>query len=367
MSLPDPRLSRRTVLGGGLAAAAAAAALPAWAQRSFQVPEVDRLTVHFLVDHSTFAFAEPVRRPDLLVTRTARPAKHSYQRALMAEFGLSLLAESRRGREVRTVLVDFGYTPQVLLNNLELLGFDPARIDAAVLSHGHWDHFGGLSGLLGTKARLKRGLPLYVGGEEAFCEREALLGGKPSPFGTLDRAALLAAGLRVHVVPQPRVVAEHAFTTGHIPLSTFERAAIPTQMKPGHGCERSALSPAKREADVVRDDGEHELATAYHVKGRGLVVLGSCSHRGVLNTVQRAQAVSGVKRLHAVLGGFHLVAPRTHEEARATVPLLEALNPDYVVPGHCSGEVFIAEALARMPGKVIRPYVGSSFTFGAQD
>lgn len=160
-------------------------------------------------------------------------------------------------------------------------------------------------------------------------------------------------------------VAGHGFTTGLIPLQGFERAAIPTRMRPGIGCDILGLAPDKRHVAELADDGEHELATCYAVKDLGLVVIASCSHRGVLNSVRQAQAVSGIDKVHAVVGGFHLVRPRTEDEARRTVTEFLEIDPNYIVPMHCTGEVFIAEALRRMPGKVIRPYVGNQLVFAA--
>jgi 7,8-dihydropterin-6-yl-methyl-4-(beta-D-ribofuranosyl)aminobenzene 5'-phosphate synthase len=77
------------------------------------------------------------------------------------------------------------------------------------------------------------------------------------------------------------------------------------------------------------------------------------------------RAISHVEHVHAMVGGFHLVWPRDEEDAKRTVDALEKINPDYIVPMHCSGEDFIAEAQKRLPGKVLRPYVGSRFNFGA--
>jgi 7,8-dihydropterin-6-yl-methyl-4-(beta-D-ribofuranosyl)aminobenzene 5'-phosphate synthase len=80
--------------------------------------------------------------------------------------------ESQRGGETRNILMDIGFTPGALVNNVDLLGIDPAALDALVLSHGHYDHFGGVVGLLQAhNGKLKAGLPLYVGGEECFCSR----------------------------------------------------------------------------------------------------------------------------------------------------------------------------------------------------
>jgi 7,8-dihydropterin-6-yl-methyl-4-(beta-D-ribofuranosyl)aminobenzene 5'-phosphate synthase len=206
-------------------------------------------------------------------------------------------------------------------------------------------------------------IPLIVGGEETFCERLAMVGNPPPVMGTLDRAALARAGFDVAIRPEPAIVGEQAFTTGVIPLKSFERAAIPTRMRPGVGCDRAGIDPAKRSATELPDDGAHELATCYAVKGLGLVVIASCSHRGVINSVRQAQAISGIEKVHAVIGGFHLVRPRTEAEARQTVAEFARIDPTYIIPMHCTGEVFIAEALRLMPQKVVRSYVGSKFIF----
>ncbi|HET9427021.1 MAG TPA: MBL fold metallo-hydrolase, partial [Allosphingosinicella sp.] len=157
----------------------------------------------------------------------------------------------------------------------------------------------------------------------------------------------------------------HGMTTGQIPLA-IESPRTPTWMEPGVNCDRRMLDSDKSGLDRIVDDSRHELGLAYHVRGRGLVVLGSCSHRGILNTIRSAQRATGVDRLHAVVGGFHLVRPQTEADARRTAQALAQLAPDYVVPGHCSGEWFISAAETAMPGKIIRPYVGTHIQFGTQ-
>jgi 7,8-dihydropterin-6-yl-methyl-4-(beta-D-ribofuranosyl)aminobenzene 5'-phosphate synthase len=358
--------TRRFFIG----ATVSAALLQPWrsssAAAALAVPTVDSLSLQVIVDNTTFGpFLADEKRPGLAIARSnADAGKPAMTRSpLQAEFGLALLAESHRAQQVRRVIVDFGYSQGVLAHNLELLGIDSRTLDAAVLSHGHLDHYGGFGGLFAK--RPAHALPLIVGGEEIFCERLALIGTPPPLMGTLDRAALVKAGFEVKVMPEPALLADHAFTTGVIPLRGFERAAIPTQMRPGVGCMRDKLAPAKRDAELIPDDGEHELATAYDVKDLGLVVIASCSHRGVLNSVRRAQEVSGIQKVHAIVGGFHLVRPRTDDEARRTAAEMAAMNPSYVVPMHCSGETFIAEATRLMPDKVIRPYVGTRLTFSA--
>lgn len=366
--MPDvSRVTRRAFMQGVCGTLlASTGGYPALAQPGLPVPQVDTLTLQIIVDNATFGpFLADQALPGLRVERSTRSSQQMPRQPLMAEFGLSILGESAIDTQRRFVLVDFGYSAEVIANNLELLGVDPRRFDASVLSHGHLDHYGGFRGLFGRGAVGNRRLPMFVGGEEAFCERVAMIGTPPPVMGLLDRTELDRAGLRPHIAVEPVVVADHAFTTGTIPLVTFERAAMPTLMRPGVGCEVSALSPARRDSSPLPDEGEHELATCYAVKELGLVVIASCSHRGVLNSVRRAQSLSGISRVHAVVGGFHLVRPRTDDEARRTVAELATINPRYIVPMHCTGEVFIAEALRLMPEKVIRPYVGTRLVFSA--
>jgi 7,8-dihydropterin-6-yl-methyl-4-(beta-D-ribofuranosyl)aminobenzene 5'-phosphate synthase len=364
---PFPRPTRRAFVQSAFAIAVASQMRRAAAKEGFVVPEVDSVAIQVIVDNTTFGpFLPDLNLPGLRVERnTSTPSPRMLPNALMGEFGLSLLARSQRGADSRLVMVDFGYSSRVMENNLGLLGVNSADLDAAVLSHGHLDHYGGFGAVIGTSEDVPKDfqVPLYVGGEETFCERLAMIGTPPPLMGRLDRTALRKAHFDARIAPAPTVVADHAFTTGGIPLETFERAAIPTQMRPGVGCEKAALSAAKQKETQLADDGEHELATCYAVKGLGLVVIASCSHRGVLNSVRRAQAISGIQKVHAVVGGFHLVRPRTEDEARRTVTEFVKIDPTYIVPMHCTGEVFIGEALRVMPEKIVRPYVGNRFTF----
>jgi 7,8-dihydropterin-6-yl-methyl-4-(beta-D-ribofuranosyl)aminobenzene 5'-phosphate synthase len=354
-------VNRRTLLQGG---AAALACLPrSISAGPLRVPTVNSLELTVVVDNFANVFAADFERPDIAVS-SPDPAP-DFHRTYAAEWGYSLLARSSLapGAERKAVLIDFGYTPQALLNSLSLLKVAPDTFDAMVLSHGHYDHFGRLDGLLATKA-VRRETPLYLGGEEAFCAR--LRGTKPgaSLFGAVDRPTLAKAGVNVVVSGEPQLVAGQAFLTGEIAYVASERPRVLTAMLPGQNCNRALLAPTKRDVDLVIDDAVHELGTAYNVAGRGLVVIGSCSHRGIINTVRCAQAVSGIDRVHAIVGGFHLVSPQTKQQARETVAMMQSINPDYVIPGHCSGDFFIAAASQAMPDKVIRSVVGSSYRFG---
>jgi 7,8-dihydropterin-6-yl-methyl-4-(beta-D-ribofuranosyl)aminobenzene 5'-phosphate synthase len=223
--------------------------------------------------------------------------------------------------------------------------------------------------LVAHKKKLKPGLPFYLGGEECFCTREVGPANAPGNFGALDRKAIADAGLRVTFADRPSVVADHGFTTGPIPLASFEKPAQPTRMKvglqpDGIGCAPEGLPAEKRNLTLVPDDFQHEQATCFNVKGKGLVILTSCGHRGIVNSVRGAIKVSGISKVHAILGGFHLM-PMPQEYVRSTVAALKDINPDYLIPMHCTGTTFYEVAKQELPGRVLLSSTGTRYTFGA--
>jgi 7,8-dihydropterin-6-yl-methyl-4-(beta-D-ribofuranosyl)aminobenzene 5'-phosphate synthase len=333
-----------------------------------ETPEVDRLAVRMVTDNIVIQFVPPGTHGGIAIERLAggntKPDAPP-RTALNGEWGLSMHAQSHRGDEERNVLVDFGYTPEVLLNNMSILKIDPATFDALVLSHGHYDHFGGMVGFLAAnKDRLKRKIPFFVGGEDAFCIRRTATGGQ---FGALDRKAILDADLMLMMSEGPAIVADHAFTSGRIGQASFEKPLLPTReivgIFDGFGCFPEKMPTAKNTGTYIPDDFDHEIATNYLVKGKGLVVLTSCSHRGVINAVKRAQEVSGVDKVHAVIGGFHIVPPLGDDYIRQTIEAFKEIDPDILIPAHCTGDRFFDLAREAMGEKVVHSAVGMRFVF----
>ena len=108
----------------------------------------------------------------------------------------------------------------------------------------------------------------------------------------------------------------------------------------GLGCDIPEAN-AKASGKAVADEHIHEHGTCFNLKDRGLVVISSCGHAGIVNTARQAMEVSGVKKIHAVLGGFHLF-PAPDDYLRNTVEAMRKLDPDVIIPMHCSGPGLIA-------------------------
>jgi len=334
-------------------------------------PTVDRLAVRVVVDSYQDAIARSTRVGNVEVERFGLvPGADRLKKHLHSEFGLSLHLASGRGDEERNFLLDFGYTPIALFNNLDILGIDSARLDALILSHGHFDHFGGLvSFLQRDRARMRDDLRIYVGGEDTFCYRWIQLpNGQRDSFGVLDRRELAAVNVQVVQAEAPAVIEGHAFTTGAIPQNSFEKVLPATRVevgiRDGAGCEASHFSKEEQEGKVVFDQFYGEHATCFNIRDRGLVLISSCGHRGLINSIRQAQAVSGVQKVHAVMGGFHL-SPAPEPYIAQTVQALKDIDPDYVIPMHCSGAGFIQMVQKEMPEKLILSYTGSRYIFGA--
>ena len=365
-------LKRRDFLKGTAAFAGAAAGgftcIEIARAAPIQVPVIDKLDMRVLIDSSHDLFLRPAQVNGVSIRPAPRPK--DFRQILHNQWGLSLFLESQRGSEQRAVMLDFGYSPEALLNNIDITGADPRKLSALIVSHGHFDHYGGLLGFLDKyRSALPADLKLYAGGEDNFCHRVQPTGtqGQFTEFGVLDRRELAAQRISTVLAETPTVVGDHAFTTGKIKRSSVERVLPNTfvqfAMKDGLGCDASHYTPAELQGKTVPDEHIHEHATCFNVKDRGLIVISSCGHVGIVNSVRQAQEVSGVQKVHAVVGGFHL-GPAPPDYLNQVIAEIKKLEPDVVVPMHCSGNNFIQAVRQQMPDKLLVSTTGSLITFG---
>ena len=161
----------------------------------------------------------------------------------------------------------------------------------------------------------------------------------PIDFGTLEPE-------------RPKLLAEHGLSL----LLTVERVTAFERGLPGN----QALTEAGWEPDPwIRDD----QAVVAHVRGRGLVVLSGCSHAGAINVLRQTQRLTGEDRVHAFVGGMHLSGPAFEPLIPPTLDELEAIGPDWVVPGHCTGWRAQHELARRMPDAYVQTSVGTRLRF----
>jgi 7,8-dihydropterin-6-yl-methyl-4-(beta-D-ribofuranosyl)aminobenzene 5'-phosphate synthase len=301
---------------------------------------VDSLTLTIITDNYYDAL-----RPDPPMGKRFRASPGA---SMHAEHGFSCRLEAAIDGESRSFMFDYGLDPVGMINNMELLGVDADTVDAFGLSHGHFDHFGGLSAVL---ERARPATPFYVG-EEAFAHRYARRPGSDAlvDLGRLDREALQRReGAELVEVKEFVEVIPGCYLTGAIARVTDYERGSPNLL-------------IQRENAFAQDDFAGEQAVVCNVKEKGLVILSGCAHSGIVNTVRHAQAISGIAKVHAVIGGFHLVNA-TPEIIEKTVFDIKAIAPDYVIPAHCTGFEAITRLALAMPGQLILNTAGTRYAF----
>ena len=273
--------------------------------------------------------------------------------APLAEHGFSALVEVRKGDTVHRLLFDTGLTPDGCVENLRRLGRDPGDIEVIVCSHGHFDHTTGLSGLIDRLGRTN--MPVLIHPEFWSQRRIAIPGADPFELPTTSQRALRDAGFDIVENRRPSVLFDRSvLITGEVDRTTpFETGF--------------AIHEARRDGDwqpdpLILDD----QALVVDVAGRGLVVMTGCGHAGIINTCRYAQRLTGVDRLHAVMGGFHLNGPLFEPIIGDTVDAFDRLAPDVLVPAHCTGWRATHALARRFPDAFVQSSVGTSFHLAAE-
>jgi len=270
----------------------------------------------------------------VLVENTAR------DRGLMGEHGLAYYVQAGG----RTLLFDTGQT-SLIIQNARRLGIELSGLDAVALSHGHYDHTGGLHAVLG----IARDAELYT--HPAACARRFAR----NPDGTTRDVGIGRESLdsiqarpeRIHETTTATEVAQGVFLTGEIPRATdFEDVGGPFVLY------RRGL-----EADPIVDDQALFFDTA-----DGVAVLLGCAHAGIVNTLRHIRQLTGGRPIHSVLGGMHLLAAGP-ERMNRTVEALRGEKVRRLGPAHCTGMAATSRLWHEFPQACTVCAVGSRFTF----
>jgi 7,8-dihydropterin-6-yl-methyl-4-(beta-D-ribofuranosyl)aminobenzene 5'-phosphate synthase len=340
--------------------------------------EIDKVSVTILMDNST----------DLLLTNSIhanRPQLTTNEKFLLplpiAEHGFSALVDivvqseekkekNNMGKKIKyknnnsIFLFDAGASEDGVIHNADIFGIDFDRIDGVILSHGHFDHFTGLANILrkiSLSRRKSTGIDLLAH-PEAFLKRwEVFQDGKRVQMPFLDEGHLKELGALIHkrtgITFLPSDESPSLLVTGEIPRKTSFEKGFPFQYVENQSGNETRLIPDP----LVRDD----QAIVVNVKDKGLVILTACGHSGIVNTINYAKKVAETDKVHAVLGGFHLPADGgIFEEAiEPTLKELQKIDPDYIVPCHCTGWKAANRIIETMPEKYLQSSVGTTFSF----
>ena len=314
----------------------------------FSLKEVDRVEIVTLMDN----YVDVLLRSTDVVTRPPLAKGGTIPTdTLLAEHGLSQLVTVYRGSERHSFLFDTGYSPIGVPHNLVELDLDLKDIEAIILSHGHMDHTGALYPVLES---LSRPMPLVVHPEAFHSPRYfGLDDGRKLLFPcTLKREDLRGAGAEIVESEGPVLLGnDTVLVTGEVERVTPFEKGLPNALLERDG---------KEEKDPIRDD----QSLVVHLKDKGLVIISGCAHAGIVNTVLYGRKLTGVEKIHTVIGGFHLSGPVFEPIIEETIDAFREMDLDVIVPMHCTGWKAIERFSKAFPSASILNSVGSRFTLG---
>lgn len=254
----------------------------------------------------------------------------------LGEHGASLLIEANG----KLILLDAGQSSAVV-HNLSLLGKHPAELDAIIVSHGHYDHTGGLYHIL--KHRRK---PISIfAHSRIFDERYSISGGRYYIGIPHLKEGLSSIGAQWQLFDKPTEIFPDLWFSGQIPRFTSYETGDKRLITCSNGCDCQ---------DNIDDD-----TSLFYKHEKGMVVIGGCTHSGLVNTVEYGFMVTGKANLYGWIGGTHL-GPVSDEQQIKTLAFLEALMPEFIAANHCTGFQMMAKLNEQFGKRFIPAFVSTS-------
>ena len=313
------------------------------------INEVDKVEILTLQDN----YVDLISRDNTEMVQRAMPIKDMEVRnSILAEHGFSSMVTITKGEKTRSILFDFGFSSHGAALNADALSVDLNTIEAAVLSHGHLDHVGGLAELVERTGRKGMEIVLHP---QAFRNPRYLKITEDSRinFPPFTREKVEKTGLTLVETEKPYSLLDgDIFFLGEIPRVTDFEKGLPIAYYREKGEERW---------DDIADDS----SIIANVRGKGLVILSGCGHSGIVNTVMYSKEISGIDKVFAVMGGFHLTGPEMASVIDPTVRGLKQIDPAYIIPTHCTGRDAILKIEKEMPDSFILNMSGTKLIFAA--
>lgn len=300
--------------------------------------EADRIEVTVLVDNYSDIF---LRGSDFVQRPMVPPPNLP-----LAEHGFSCILKVQAGAKEHWVLFDAGASTTCFFHNAKLLGIDLTKIDAIILSHGHFDHYGALLQVLKDAGHK---ISLVVHPDAFFDRRISIPNLGTVSMGMLNETDLRQTGATIRKITKSSTLVDGLImVTGELDRTTDFEKGFP-------------WVEAKIDDKWVVDPFNDDQGLVINLKGRGLVVIAGCSHAGIINTLKHAQKDTGVEKIYAVMGGFHLTGPIFEPILDVTVEEMAKIGPEVVVPMHCTGWKAINRFMERMPKQCILNSVGTKY------
>lgn len=255
----------------------------------------------------------------------------SFDENLAKEHGFSAWIET----EGRHILFDTGQTGGMLVN-AERLNIDLKKADTLVLSHGHFDHTGQIPQFL----ELNHHARIYCCADLDRTRYSCKIGTAPRSIGMPDaskKALSSISASRIHELGTPRYLTPRVGMTGPVPReSLLEDTGGPFFLDDHRGVD-----------DLIEDDQSMWFET-----DKGLLILLGCCHAGLVNTVEYIKQISGIDKVHGIIGGMHLVNAN-EERLQYTFDHLKRWKTDKLVPCHCTGQVPVAKMIEAIGSDIV--------------